>query len=85
MIGHNSVPGVSADILKGFVDRIERLEEEKRNLAEDIRSVYGEAKEKNIDPKALRVVIKRRREDAEKRAELEAAVDAIMFQLGAAA
>ncbi len=83
MIGHNSV-GVSGDILKGFVDRIERLEEEKRNLAEDVRSVYGEAKEKGVDPKALRVVIRRRREDAEKRAELEAAVDAIMFQLGAA-
>lgn len=83
MIGHNSAPGAEADVIKSFVERIERLECEKQCLAEDIRSVYGEAKDKGINPKALRVVIRRRREDAEKRAELEAAVDAIMFKLGA--
>lgn len=77
-IGHNS----DGEVLKNFVDRIEKLEEEKRNTAEDIRSVYTEAKEKEVDVKALRAVIKWRREDAEKRAEREAAIDAMLHTLG---
>lgn len=77
-IGHNS----DGETLKGFIDRIEKLEEEKRNRAEDIRSVYTEAKEKEVDVKALRAVIRWRREDAEKRAEREAAIDAMLHTLG---
>jgi uncharacterized protein (UPF0335 family) len=77
-IGHNSIDPA----LKGFVDRIETLEEEKRNTAEDIRSVYGEAKDKEISVRALRAVIKLRREDAAKRAAREAEIDEIMHKLG---
>lgn len=77
-IGHNSVDPT----LKGFVERIERLEEEKKLTAEDIRSIYGEAKDKDIDVRALRAVIKYRREDAEKRAAREAAIDELMHKLG---
>ena len=81
VIGHNIVP-VSADTLKSFVDRIENLEAEKKTYADDIREVYAEAKDKGIDVKALRAVIKLRRESAEKRADRERAIDAIMHKLG---
>ena len=77
-IGHNS----DGEVLKGFVVRINTLEDEKRDLVEDIRSVYGEAKEKEIDVKALRAVVKRMREDADKRAEREAAIEAMLSKLG---
>jgi uncharacterized protein (UPF0335 family) len=80
-IGHNSVPGTDAATVQGFVDRINTLEDEKANLVEDIRSVYGEAKEKQIDVRALRTAIKRLREDAAKRDAREAAIDAIMAML----
>jgi uncharacterized protein (UPF0335 family) len=65
-----------------FVSRIERIEEEKRSAAEDIRSIYAEAKDKEIDTKALRAVIKMRREDAAKRQEREAAIEAMLVKLG---
>lgn len=77
-IGHNSIDPV----LKSFVERIETLEEEKRNTLEDIKSVYGEAKGKEIDAKALRAVIRMRREDPSVRAAREAAIDEIMLKLG---
>lgn len=77
-IGHNS----DGAALQGFVDRINKLSDEKANLVEDLRSVYAEAKEKDIDVKALRAVIKRMREDAAKRAEREAAIDAMLSKLG---
>lgn len=79
--GHNSVP-VSSDALKSFVDRIENLEAEKKTFVNDIRDVYAEARDRGIDVKALRAVIKLRREDAEKRADRERAIDAIMHKLG---
>lgn len=77
-IGHNS----DGEVLKSFVDRINKLHDEKDDLVEDVRSVYAEAKEKEIDVKALRAVVKRMREDAEKRAEREAAIDAMLIKLG---
>ena len=77
-IGHNSIDAA----LKSFVDRIETLEVEKKNTAEDIRSVYAEAKDKDIDVRALRAVIKLRREDAAARAAREAAIDELMHKLG---
>jgi uncharacterized protein (UPF0335 family) len=80
-IGHNSV-GVPDEVLTSFVSRIERLEDEKRIAAEDIRSIYTEAKDKEIDTKALRAVIKMRREDAAKRQEREAAIEAMLVKLG---
>jgi len=77
-IGHNS----DGEMLKSFVDRINHLEDEKQDLVEDIRSVYAEAKEKEIDVRALRAVVKRMREDADKRAEREAAIEAMLSKLG---
>ena len=63
------------DHLKAFVERIERLEEEKKALADDIRDVYGEAKATGFDVKALRTIIKMRKEDTDERKEHEAILE----------
>ena len=79
MIGHNSIAG---EQLKSIVARIERLEEEKKDLAEDIRGIYAEAKGNGYDVKALREIVRLRRQDAQKRAEHEAIVEAYKHALG---
>jgi len=61
--------------LKSFVERIEKLEEEKKTIADDIREVYAEAKAEGFDVKALRVVIRLFRQDSDERREHEALVD----------
>lgn len=63
------VGGVSGQRLKGFLERIERLEEEKAGLAEDIKDVYAEAKGTGFDVKTLRKVVTLRKMDKEKRQE----------------
>lgn len=68
--------------LKSFVERIEKLEEEKKALAEDIREVYGEAKGVGFDVKALRTVVRLRMQDNEERKEHEALVDLYRDALG---
>lgn len=73
-IGHNSE-------LHSFVDRIERLDEERRGLSSDIRSVFDEAKGKGFDVPALREILKLRRMDAKKREELAAIVETYKTQL----
>ena len=70
------------DHLKAFVERIERLEEEKKALADDIRDVYGEAKSTGFDVKALRTIIKMRKEDTDERKEHEAILETYMHALG---
>ena len=51
------------DQLKAFVERVERLEEEKKAIADDVRDVYAEAKANGYDVKALRAVVKLRKQD----------------------
>lgn len=68
--------------LKSFVERIERLLEEKQALAEDIKEVMAEAKGNGYDPKILRKVIAIRKQDAAKRAEEEALLDSYLLALG---
>lgn len=68
--------------LKSFVERIERLEEEKSQLSSDVRDVYAEVKSNGFDVKALRTVIKLRKLDKTEREELEAVVDTYMHALG---
>jgi uncharacterized protein (UPF0335 family) len=70
------------DHLKAFVERIERLEEEKKALADDIRDVYGEAKSTGFDVKALRAIIKMRKQDNDERKEQEAILETYMHALG---
>jgi len=65
------VGGVAADRLRSFVERIERLEEEKRALAADIREVYSEAKGAGFDVKVLRQLIRLRKMDDSDRSQME--------------
>ena len=68
--------------LQSFVERIEKLEEEKKALAEDVRDVYAEAKGVGFDVKALRTVVRLRMQDSEERKEHEALVDLYREALG---
>lgn len=68
--------------LRSLVDRIEKLEEEKKALAGDIREVYQEAKAAGFDVKALRVVVRLRGQDKSERQEHEALVDLYRDALG---
>jgi|ERR1700674_2489707 len=73
---------VAKDHLKAFVERIERLEEEKKALADDIRDVYAEAKAQGFDTKALRTIVRIRKQDAEERQEQEAILETYLQALG---
>ena len=70
------------DHLKAFVERIERLEEEKKAIADDIRDVYGEAKANGFDVKALRAIVRLRKQDADERREQETILETYMHALG---
>lgn len=67
---------LSADKLRSLIERIERLEEEKADIASDIRDVYAEAKSAGFDPKIMRAVIKLRKMNAADRDEQEFILDA---------
>jgi uncharacterized protein (UPF0335 family) len=73
------------DQLKTIVARIERLEEEKAALSTDLREVYAEAKGNGFDVKALRAVVRLRKQDENKRREEEAVLTTYLHALGMAA
>lgn len=73
---------VAKEQLTAFVERIERLEEEKKGIADDIKEVYAEAKGNGFDVKVLRKVISVRKQDASERAEQEAILDLYLAALG---
>jgi len=68
--------------LKAFIERIERLEEEKKTIADDIRDVYSEAKGNGFDVKALRAIIRMRKQDEDERKEHESILEIYMIALG---
>ncbi len=70
------------DQLKAFVERVERLEEEKKAIADDIRDVYAEAKGNGFDVKSLRVVVRLRKQDVNERKEHEAILETYLHALG---
>ena len=70
------------DQLKAFVERVERLEEEKKAIADDIRDVYAEAKGNGFDTKALREVVRLRKQDINERKEHEAVLETYLHALG---
>lgn len=74
--------GVAQDQLRSVVERIERLEEEKAAIANDIKEVYAEAKGNGFDTKTLRQVIRLRKQDKAERQEQEAILDLYMSALG---
>lgn len=78
----SSSPNVARDQLKAFVERIERLEEEKKTISDDVKDVYAEAKANGYDTKALRSVVRLRKQDKDERAEQEAILDTYLAALG---
>jgi uncharacterized protein (UPF0335 family) len=70
------------DQLKAIIERIERLEEEKKTISDDIRDVYAEAKGNGFDVKALRTIVRLRKQDANERAEQETILETYMQALG---
>lgn len=74
--------GVARDQLRAFVERIERLEEEKKTIADDIKDVYGEAKGRGYDTKAMRTIVRLRKKDANERIEEETILQTYMAALG---
>lgn len=74
--GHNQ--------LTSIVERVNALEDRKKEASDDIRDVLAEAKSNGLNPKAIRVIVRNKRADAKKAAELQADVDAYMVALGLA-
>ena len=68
--------------LRAFIERIEKLEEEKRALADDVRDVYAELKGVGFDPKIVRKIVSMRKQDKSKREEEEAILDLYLNALG---
>jgi uncharacterized protein (UPF0335 family) len=77
--GHN---GIDASHLRAFIERIERLESDKRAIADDIKDVYAEAKGTGFDAKAIRKIVAMRRMDRDKRREQEEILDVYLHALG---
>ena len=73
---------VAADQLRLFIERIERLEEEKKGIADDIRDVYAEAKGQGYDAKIMRQIVRLRKMEAHDRAEMEAILETYKAALG---
>lgn len=76
------VGGVAGQRLQSFLERIERLEEEKTNLMEDIKEVYAEAKGVGFDAKTIRKIVSLRKMDSEKRRESEELLDLYKSAIG---
>jgi uncharacterized protein (UPF0335 family) len=76
------VGGIAGERLKSFIERIERLEEEKKALAEDIKEVFAEAKGVGFDVKTMRQIIKLRKMDQDDLDEQEALLDTYKRALG---
>jgi uncharacterized protein (UPF0335 family) len=78
----DSAQTVAAGQLRAFIERIERLEEEKKTISDDIKEVFAEAKGTGFDIKALRTIIRLRKKDPSERQEEEAIIDLYMAALG---
>lgn len=83
-IGHNSEPATkfAKDQLKSIIERIERMEEEKKVIVDDIKDIYSEAKGNGYDLKALRTIVRMRKQDPNERAEQETVLELYMQSLG---
>ena len=79
---NTSSGGIGADRLRSFIERIERLEEEKAALTADIREIYAEAKGEGFDSKVMRQVVRLRKMDSGDRQEQESILDLYKQALG---
>jgi len=75
---------IQADQLRLFIERIERLEEEKKGFADDIRDVYAEAKGQGYDSKIMRAIVRLRRMEKNDRDEMDALLETYRVALGLA-
>ena len=75
---------VAADQLRLFIERVERLEEEKKGISDDIRDVYAEAKANGYDPKIMRMIVRLRRMELHARQEQDAILETYRSALGLA-
>jgi uncharacterized protein (UPF0335 family) len=73
---------VAAGQLRAFIERIERLEEEKKTIADDIKEVYAELKGTGFDTKAVRTIVRLRKKDQAERQEEESILDLYKAALG---
>ena len=73
---------VAAGQLRAFIERVERLEEEKQTIADDIKDVFAEMKGTGFDTKAVRAIIRLRKQDLDEREEAEAMLDLYKAALG---
>ncbi|PBB41777.1 DUF2312 domain-containing protein [Mesorhizobium sp. WSM3866] len=73
---------VAAGQLRAIIERIERLEEEKKTIADDIKDIYAEAKGTGFDTKAIRTIIRERKKDQAERQEFESILDLYKAALG---
>ena len=80
-----SPDSVAQDQLRAFIERIERMEEEKKAISDDIKEIYAEAKGNGFDTKVLRQIVRIRKQDASERMEQEALLELYMAALGMAA
>lgn len=80
--GHNRKPTESDERLRLLIERIERLEEEKKGIGEDIKDVYAEAKSTGYDPKIMRKVVRLRKMKPDDRAETAALLETYCASLG---
>jgi len=75
---------IQAEQLRLFIERIERLEEEKKGIADDIRDVYSEAKGQGYDTKIMRAIVRLRRMEKNDRDEMDALLETYRVALGLA-
>lgn len=80
-----STDSVAQDQLRAFIERIERMEEEKKAISDDIKEIYAEAKGNGFDTRVLRQIVRIRKQDHAERMEQEALLELYMAALGMAA
>lgn len=83
-ITNDSAQTVAAGQLRAFIERVERLEEEKKTIADDIKEVFAEMKGTGFDTKAVRQIIRIRKQDQAERQEADAILELYMTALGMA-
>lgn len=81
---NSQIGGIAADALRQFIERIERLEEEKKTLSDDIKDVYGQAKSQGFDTKIIRQIIRLRKMEDQEREEIEQLIDLYKAAIGMA-
>lgn len=81
---NNAMGGIAAESLRQFIERIERLDEEKSALTADIKEVYAQAKSQGFETKAVRQIVRLRKKDRQEREEEQAILDLYLAAIGEA-